>query len=466
VINVFHYDFGGFSDSAGIAVTAGYEKGSTAITLASTPSGNFLVPGLLIAITENQSNNKFGMVRVGDYYRDGLTDSLYGLQAHPDRVFRYVSRISSVVGNTIHLATPLPLSFSPSLSIRAYPRQGNYRLFEFGIENLTITNSGNPVRMYLADRFWMKDVEISNCPYGDAGLIYLHGCFQPQLERLYIHDVPGWPDTSEGMCIGVYDATSNGLFKDIISNRTACQFYNSGCVANAFLYNYAMDCSRVSGTVPSRRVLMGYGYHRGHSYMNLLEGNIYPGYQPDGYHGSSSHDILLRNSLNGIGTNLDNERWLMNLDRFSYFITAVGNAFGDPSWEPVYYDATPPGPGRNEGAIYRLGYPDGSGGSPYVASVPCSLYTNAGGTYPDPNVAATLLRHGNYDYFNNATVWDSAIVSRTIPASLFYSSRPAFFGSLQWPPIGPDIDGLVTRIPAQARWAAYLSSGRLEDLFR
>jgi hypothetical protein len=88
------------------------------------------------------------------------------------------------------------------------------------------------------------------------------------------------------------------------------------------------------------------------------------------------------------------------------------------------------------------------------------------GTYPDAAVAATLLRHGNYDYSHRDVIWDSGISSRTIPDSLFYPSKPAFFGSLQWPPIGPDVSGLVTNTPAKARWNAFLTSGNLDDLFR
>ena len=79
-------------------------------------------------------------------------------------------------------------------------------------------------------------------------------------------------------------------------------------------------------------------------------------------------------------------------------------------------------------------------------------------------MGSTLIRHGNYDYFNKTVVWDNSIASRSIPDSLFYSSKPSFFGSLQWPPIGPDVSGLTTRIPAKARWDTYMSSGRLADL--
>ena len=33
----------------------------------------------------------------------------------------------------------------------------------------------------------------------------------------------------------------------------------------------------------------------------------------------------------------------------------------------------------------------------------------------DPNVAATLLRHGNYDYVTNSVMWDPGIPITTFP---------------------------------------------------
>jgi hypothetical protein len=73
----------------------------------------------------------------------------------------------------------------------------------------------------------------------------------------------------------------------------------------------------------------------------------------------------------------------------------------------------------------------------------------------DRNVKATILRHGNFDYFNNSTVWDSFITDHTISDSLYYSSRPGWWpDGIAWPPIGPDHDPMVSPIPAQIRHKA------------
>jgi hypothetical protein len=258
------------------------------------------------------------------------------------------------------------------------------------------------------------------------------------------------------MVFGIGYGTCNGLFIDNISNQTSSQFIVYGTAVNAFLYNYAKDCTR--GTTPV--VMPALYYHGAQGFMNLSEGNIWPGYCPDGYHGSASHDTVFRNHINGLHSTRSNDRRVMNLNRGSYYVNVVGNIIGDLSWEPTGYEASG-GFNHTDSFMYVLGYPN-SGGSGMIPAVPWSTHPNV---YPDPAVASTLLRHGNYDYYHKNVVWDSQIASRTIPNSLFYSSKPAFFGSLQWPPIGPDVSGLVTDIPAKARWNAYVSSGNLDDLF-
>jgi hypothetical protein len=73
----------------------------------------------------------------------------------------------------------------------------------------------------------------------------------------------------------------------------------------------------------------------------------------------------------------------------------------------------------------------------------------------DPNVKATLLRHGNWDSVTNGVVWDPAISNHTLPASLYLSGKPSWWGSsLPWPPIGPDVSPLSNKIPAQVRYEA------------
>jgi hypothetical protein len=48
--------------------------------------------------------------------------------------------------------------------------------------------------------------------------------------------------------------------------------------------------------------------------------------------------------------------------------------------------------------------------------------------------------------------WDPSVAVRKLPASLYLPSKPAFFGSLPWPPIGPDRTPMAGTIPARERF--------------
>jgi hypothetical protein len=60
----------------------------------------------------------------------------------------------------------------------------------------------------------------------------------------------------------------------------------------------------------------------------------------------------------------------------------------------------------------------------------------------------TFVRHGNYDHYNKAVKWETGIADHTIPVSLYRTSKPAFFGSLPWPWVGPDLGTMAGTLPA------------------
>jgi hypothetical protein len=135
-----------------------------------------------------------------------------------------------------------------------------------------------------------------------------------------------------------------------------------------------------------------------------------------------------------------------------------------------FYDA-PQSAGYDDGwstgvqVIFEMGFPN-MGNTGYSGTIAASTpidYSSQGASLSesqalDLNVAATLLRHGNYDYFHRAIVWDPAIASRAIPNSLFRSSAPGYFGKLAWPPFDPASppgefnDANLSRIPAGYRF--------------
>ena len=66
---------------------------------------------------------------------------------------------------------------------------------------------------------------------------------------------------------------------------------------------------------------------------------------------------------------------------------------------------------------------------------------SATGNPPDPKSAATLIRHGNYDYITKGLTWNSTIPDHNIPDSLYRSAKPAWFKTLPWPAFTPERAG-------------------------
>src|SRR5712664_3167871 len=84
---------------------------------------------------------------------------------------------------------------------------------------------------------------------------------------------------------------------------------------------------------------------------------------------------------------------------YSYWMSFVGNVLGAP--------------GQMGGWVYESTF----GGKP-------GIWMLGWGYVTDPKVAATTLRHGNFDYLTNTVKWDPTITSHTLPNSLYLTQKP------------------------------------------
>lgn len=457
-----------FEDSAyyltfnqtGQTISSGYTYGSMSITLSSTPNAGFQIGRHIILSETTPYANKWG-TNIG-VFEGAECSGMYWWDAGEYKKFAFATRITNIVGNTIYLASPIPVSFSASQTPRAH-WPDRYSLSLCGIENLTMDGAGSSssysaVRWYNADRCWIKDVEIKNFAGGDNGTIATYTGVQNEFRRIYIHDCQDFPNQSDGQGIALTYCDSNSMIVDCIANNLASLYQGAGDVVPALLYNYCRTMGRT--TITSNGWLNpAISHHAPQTYMGLHEGNVISAWMHDGYHGSGSHQTIFRNHINGLtpGYSTPYERRMLTLCRGSYYINVVGNVLGDTSWTMARYEATT---GSGEDAAYGLGFPNASG----VSLTPSVSWPEYSGSYPDANVAGTIIRHANYDHFHHSVVYKDGEVTSIAP-SLFYDSKPSWFGSLAWPAIGPDVSGYVTNIPAQQRWANYQSSGELDDLF-
>jgi hypothetical protein len=230
----------------------------------------------------------------------------------------------------------------------------------------------------------------------------------------------------------------NNIFYDVVLTLNL----ERGSTGNVVAYNYS---HHIVYTNDPDAQMADWVTHGAHPTMNLYEGNMGQKAGHDNYWGSSSHQTWLRNLLAAPEPMYSSQRHPVVVDATNWYMNFVGNVLGRSGYAYTGYEstgATVPSCYYGDAAIYWLGYFSGSGDCEWSAE-------------DDPGVAATLLRHGNFDYYNNAVVWDPGIEDHAIPPSYYLDAPPSWWGACaQWPPIGPDVDGYVSAdfIPAYRRF--------------
>jgi hypothetical protein len=375
----------------------------------------------------------------------------------------------NTAAKTITVSPPLyadyPSGQSPFLR---YPTiSGSRNFVEYaGLEKLKIVNanpnSGALIQFGFAAYCWVKDVETRN---GGVSHIWSLDSYRCEVRGSYFHDV--LPPITSSRCYGIQLGTPNDsaptskttamLVEDNIwKGMRGSIFIGYGAAGCVFGYNYFVDSVFEKPSIQAADISV----HSSYPFANLIEGNIGFEFLADNFHGPGGSHTLFRNWLKGKQLETTSALRSIELDRLNRNYNAVGNvlgyggivesiaALGKPSGQSVYERLAPvPIPSYNNSYIaWMLGYVSNNGSTTYV--------DHQGRTVGyDPNVVATLLRHGNYDHVNRSVIWDSSIAEHDLPNSLYLSARPSWFGQLAWPPIGPDRTPMTGQIPAGYRFA-------------
>src|SRR5206468_1751987 len=287
---------------------------------------------------------------------------------------------------------------------------------------------------------WIKGVEVKGAYSRQMRFGTL---LRGEVRKCYTHDAQGSGPNHEGIDFDG-DCCWNLVEDNICDNGGAppIEFGDSTGAnsCNVVAYNYVVNTDLGFWDISFN--------HSPHDMLNLAEGNVIDNYKDDGYFGSSSHNTLFRNRI----------RYDLELKHFSNYYNIVGNVLGTAGFSNAYETTTV---NYSNNPIYALGYPN-IGNHSYTGTFAPTTppnYSANGPNLTDPenqtldlNVAATIIRHGNFDYFTNATVWDPTIPDHTIPDSLYLSEKPSWWGPLPWPPIGPDLTPMVSQIPAEYRF--------------
>ena len=437
---------GGTSQQLGTAISSGATKGSTSFVVAST---NSLAVGQMIEI---------------DRADDTSLIPFFGSWSPSNgRSIVQVNVITAISGNTIAVRNPLIFDFaSGNPKVKAfYPA----RLSRTGVEDLKVDlqgQTGAAVEITNCDSCWVRGVDIGN---GGNYMILVDSSVNLEIRDSWIHD-GGFGPNHAGISFQSdyrYWCSSSAKVENNIINKAFPNVEINNCSSGLYIgYNYS------PGTNGEGADIVTFNLDDAHApfpFMDLFEGNIADQFGTDGYYGGAGYGTALRNYFTGYNPNVGQKHGdAVALRRLAYYYNIVGNVLGSTLQAPTAYTGCQLY--SDIGSIYstpglpNIGNCDTSSGTP-------DSFTPTGG-YPDPKVAATLLRWGNYDYINKATRFVASEIptgvpvppDQVIPNSYYYSGRPAWWkAGIPWPPIGPDVtggngdtSGHVNKIPAQVCW--------------
>lgn len=406
--------YGSTSGSA-IDVTSGYLKDSISITVSSAAS-----------------------LSIGDYImiyqtNDPSIVKVEGCTWCSDTISQVV-RISSKNGNTLTLNRPLYYAYNASYNPRI---QKLTPVVNAGIEELYLedVDSGgdyagtNIIHMVYTASSWVKNIESYNAV---GAHIRMEQSFANEIRGSYFHH---GHSTISGRGYGVFLFKRNcdNLIEDNIFYRLRhSMILESGGEGNVFAYNYSKDPyisddpTWLTGDIST---------HGAHPYMNLFEGNKVAKLFADNTWGSGSQNTFFRNNITRVAQDATYGLWSVIVDKNNYYENIVGNVICELGCVG-FYEATGAYVGSTK-TIWRIGYNASSG------------------DVVDLNVAATIIRHGNYDYFTNNTNWDPSISDKKLPNSYYLNSKPSFFKNKPWPLFGGDLSPVIMgKLPAEERFYA------------
>jgi hypothetical protein len=428
---------------------AGYTKGTTELTVESSVGMHV---GMVIVLDQLDDTEDHGGVITSDII--GTFSFEGGAPGRWNRAQQQFVQVTAIDGNRLTISPGL---YMPNWRASQEPQVWWWgeTASMIGIEDLTLDHSeGSEVSgigFQNAYNGWVRNVKSLNAARNHVWI--------NQAARIEVRDSYFYGTKHErAQSYGVESFTSSDdLVVNNIFHRVTSPLMLGPSSGSVFAYNYMTDMAYYIPTWMMGGIVGGHDAGTG---MNLFEGNVANQFAMDLYHGTGGFATVFRNRLTG--TEPGKIQWgnttPINIWAFNRFINVIGNVLGTPGYHGVYEDSTAPTATRGwpERSIYVLGF-SGAGEYNWLRN--------------DPVVMSTLLRWGNYDYATSQTHWNPAEIPEghpvpatlDLPASLFLSARPSWWGNMPWPAIGPDVAGgqdpagHVHQIPAQV---CFENSGR------
>jgi hypothetical protein len=305
-----------------------------------------------------------------------------------------------------------------------------------GVENLSMddTNSGGQSGILFSNciNCWVKAIRSVQT---DRSHVWLWQSPKATIRDSYFYGTRNAVSQSYG--VELYGSSDTLIENNIFQKVAAPEMVNADCEGCVISYNFAVnDYYAASSNWDQQSSNL-------HSLISnvLYEGNVADGMYADLFHGTHNFVTIFRNRYNGQdinnGLTTTSHTNSLLLLPFTRYFNVIGNVFGTAGYHTNYQALQGTSGNTQDLSIYVLG----------TGPVTCC---QSG----DPLVANTLFRWGNYDTVNNAVRFVASEVpaaltqflnlvplTQALPSSFYLSAKPAWFGSVAWPPIGPDVTG-------------------------
>ena len=414
--------------------TAGFDKGSTQITLANIGSSGVSVGQYIYLDQNNDTSTTNGLFNC-ETTSANPPCSVEGGAGDPGRIINNIARqqvqmvkVTAKNGNTY---TITPGLYAPNWSAGKSPGAWwpSETIQYAGLEDVTVdaTNSGGlaNVSLYNAMNVWVTGTRQLRTCTCQRNMIWMGPAAHATVQNNYFYGTTGH---SQNYGVESFISSDNLVVNNIFHHVVSPMMVHSN-TGSVYAYNYAINDTYDDGRLPQYHWLAGaIGLHSGGVMYNLFEGNIGPGFGGDYIHGNQVMNTVFRNYWLGSDPNRIDNLFALSAASWNRYWNVIGNVLGTPGLTTSYSGSNP--------GIYDLGY----GYDP----VP-----------DDPLVATTMMRWGNYDTVNGSVRWLASEVpsglsqyanavpsSQTLPASFYLSSQPSWWpASKPWPAIGPDVTG-------------------------
>ena len=398
----------GLPDSGGLttrSISSGLARGSTSVTVSSAPTG-LSADQMMCLDVVNDGNVILGG---GTWARNG------------NRALMQFVHVTNVSGNTITFEPALDADYwNAGSSPEVWYRSKDQEVSGSGAEDIwmkrTSTGVGHHTTAFQGARnCWLKNVYctgVSDSSYH----VWLLATLNIEIRHCKFSE----HDSLQSSTYDIFPSYSSGvLVEDNIFHKSPNYIAIPACSGSAFAYNYFFDEPYASPDWLSQIVFT----HGGHSNYNLFEGNHVPAHYNDfqtDHH--SRNNTYVRERILGwdaTGPKTQNTHCL-SLEQHQDNWTMVGCVLGKLGYHTVYSSTS------SNVSIFKI----------------------------DPDSAPTLVRKGNYNTVDNGIPASEALGSDTVQASYLHPSKPAWFGSLPWPPVDPanPTAAVPTNIPSGYRW--------------